>query len=130
MLIKPIKLYRPRRRPAGRAGQMPAPVVPPTLVAVAIDYENSVELTFDRAIDVAGVDPAELSVDDASVGWSYVGAAPVTLVNPTTVRVTLQEAGDSTGPDTRMTVTAGNGIVALGDGGTWTGVSDVVIPFG
>lgn len=85
-----------------------------------MDHENWVELTFDRA---------DLSVDNASVGWSYVGAGPVTLVNPTTVHVTLQEVGDSSGPDTRMTVTASNGIVAVEDGAAWAGVNDVAIPF-
>ena len=53
----------------------------------------------------------------------FVLLAAILAVSPD-----ASEAGRS-GSDTTLTATAGNGIVAVNDGGHWAGVSGLVLPF-
>ena len=48
---------------------------------------------------------------------------------PATVQVPLANQGPTPIIDTRLTVAAGNGVVAVDDGGPFAGVTNVVIPF-
>ena len=59
----------------------------------------------------------------------YVGGGPVEQVGPASVLVPLDEDGEFVGTGVRLTVTAGNGIVAVDDGAAWAGVTDVELPF-
>ena len=108
----------------------PTPVVPLTLVAAVYDPEFGVELTFDRAVDVAGFEGAAIVVTDGEYTFAqHVGTA-ATLVGPTMVRVTLVAGEPWVTPGVRLSAAAGNGIVASEGGAAWAGVSDVVVPFG
>ena len=116
MVIKPMKIYRPRHRPARGARKAVPPVGPLTLVAASYEPGAYVELTFDRAIDIAGIVPSTVLLSDGDVmGFFYEGSDEAFLMGPTVLR---------------MTVGAGNGVVASGDGAAWAGVMDLELPFG
>jgi hypothetical protein len=126
---------RPPIRRRVRVEEPPdAPVPPPaalTLVAAAYDSDDfSVLLTFDRAVDASGLDAAAITLQDGefAVG-GFVGSGPATVVNPATIRVFLEEIGGPTVPDVELTATAATGLVAADDGGTWAGVTGLVLPF-
>ena len=100
------------------------------LVAATYEEVVSVSLTFDRPIDIAALSGGQITVDDGAVaGILYAATGVATLTDPQTVRIELIEVGVSTGPGTRLTASAASGIVAVDDGGTWAGASDVELPF-
>ena len=126
MLIIPPPIYRKRRGRAKRDVASP----PLTLVAAYYNEALWIQLTFDRAIDIAAIDPSQITVDDGQVsGLLFVGFSPATPVSPATVEIPLQKIASASGPNTLLSAGAGNGIVAADDGETWPGVSDVVLPF-
>ena len=118
-----------RRRKREPIASSPAPVGPLTLVACAYDPGMWVELTFDRAIDIAGIDGEAITIDDGDAAIRFRGTEDVTLTGPATVRIVVTGFDDWFEPGVTMTATGANGIVAVGDGAAWAGVSSVVIPF-
>jgi hypothetical protein len=107
-------------------------VVPLAPVLVAAEYvgDNWIDLAFDRAIDVSGVDGNNIAVyDGTGVGFWYVAAGTVDVLSPTSVRLGLIGQADWAGPDVHLDAAAGNGIVAVAGGAEWPGVSGVVLPF-
>ena len=131
MLVVPPPRY-PRKH--GRVIEpvaSPTPVLPLTLVSAAYEPGGTeLTLTFDRAIDIAGIDVSAFVVNDGIVGFTYQGIGSPTQLSANAVLVLLEGLIEFEGPDARLTVGAGNGIVASGDGAAWAGVSDVVVPFG
>ncbi len=122
-----------RRRPGRK--KRPAQFSPPpaALVLVAATYAEStwVQLTFDRPIDVAGLIGSAITVDDGDLTatrWEATGPS-VTMIDPATVRIELVEFDPFAGVGILLDATGGSGIVAVDDGGTWAGVSDVALPF-
>ncbi len=90
----------------------------------------TITLTFDRAIDIAGLVGNQIVVDDGAntgVIWEAIGAA--TLLGPAIVRIGLTDLGGSSIADTVLDASAATGIVAVDDGGTWDGVTNLVLPF-
>lgn len=132
MLEIPFPSFRKRR---GKRRRRPAPAAPApaalTLIAAAYVESTYVELTFDRPIDIAALVADQIRVDDGPVSgtlWEGVGAGS-TLISPAVVRITLGEFDPSSGTTTVLNATAASGIVAVDDGGTWAGVSDLALPF-
>jgi hypothetical protein len=122
----PIPFIRRRRRrpPAATA---PTPVAL-TLVAAEYFDGETVWLTFDRPVDLAGIVPSAIVVNDAvTAGGKYAGYAAM-LTGPTVVEVSLEFVEAISGTEIRLDVGAGTGIVAVDDGGTWAG-ADVELPF-
>jgi hypothetical protein len=115
--------------PKGRAADAPPAAL--TLVSATYDIETeSVILAFDRAVDAAAYDPAAITVQDGVyAGGLFVGSGPATVINPTTIQVFLEQIGSPTVSDVELSATAATGIVATDDGGTWAGVTNVVLPF-
>ena len=100
------------------------------LVSATYDVGTSVRLTFDRAINIAGLNALAFSVDDAAdSGNAYSGGGGAILAGAASVDVFLVDPTPPVGPGTTLSVTAANGIVASGDGGTWPGVLDLPLPF-
>ncbi|MDB5321549.1 MAG: hypothetical protein JWN40_3180 [Phycisphaerales bacterium] len=134
MLLRQIPLIYRRR--AGVAKPRKAPPAPPpvalTLVSAAYDQDaGTVTLAFDRAIDAAGFQGAQIALADGVFsGGTYEGAvgAP-TIVNPTTISIALEEIGPAPLPSVTLSATALTGIVAVDDGGTWAGATNLVLPF-
>src|SRR4051794_32272413 len=111
-----IKQKKPATRPAAVA-----------LTLVAASYDENVAvltLTFDRAVDIAGLDPSAITVKDGALNQAiYPGTAEVTLINPTTFSIGLTVVDDYDSEETPLTATSATGIVAINDGGTWPGVT-------
>jgi hypothetical protein len=117
--------------PKGRAAEAPPPPLALTLVSATYDIETeSVILAFDRAVDASAYDPAAITVQDGLyAGGSFVGSGPASVISPTTIQVFLEQIGSPTVSDVELSATALTGIVATDDGGTWAGVTNVVLPF-
>jgi hypothetical protein len=133
MLVFPPTVFR-NRRDTDRTPFDPLPTPPPaalTLVAATYDIETeSVVLTFDRAVDATAYDPAQITVQDGLyAGGLFVGSGPASVVNPATIQVFLEQIGSPTVSDVELSATALTGIVATDDGGTWNGVTGLVLPF-
>ncbi len=118
-----------RRRKQG-ASSPPAPAALTLLEAAYDEVAQTLRLTFDRAIDVAGLDGGQIVVDDGAItGTRYEAVGPATLDGPAAVVIGLLELGPTEDPGTLLSAGAGNGIVAIDDGGTWAGVTDLALPF-
>ena len=116
-----------RKRRAVEA-QLPGPVA---LTVVAADYEESVWLwlTFDRAVDIAGLVGSAIHVNDPSNGTLFAATGPATLNEPTVLQLGLVVVTDSSSGELSVTATSSTGIVAVDDGGTWGGVTNLELPF-
>jgi hypothetical protein len=68
-------------------------------------------------------------VDDAVLGFTYVGYDAAIVVGPTTVQILLSGIEEYAGPGVILTAAAGNGIVAADGGLAWAGVTDLSLPF-
>ncbi len=99
------------------------------LVAAEFDETPRVVLTFDRPIDIAGIVPGAIVVKQAALGAIYNGVGPATLATPTTVVIVLEFTDEYFGPTDTLMASAGNGIVAVDNGGTWAGATELELPF-
>lgn len=118
---KSIPFIPHRKKPA-------APPAALVLTGVAYMAGIRVRLIFDRAINIAALNPAQITVKDFDESLTFQGQAPVSLVDFRTVEVSLGEAGTYFGAGVLLSATASSGIVAT-DGGAWAGVTNVAIPF-
>jgi hypothetical protein len=120
------------RRNRGRAEPRPkAPAAALTLTEAFYDAGAlTITLSFDRAIDVAGIDGSQVGVNDPeSNHHRYAATGTVELVSPASVQIGLSAVGSSTGTDLVLNASAITGIVATDDGGTWAGAMDLELPF-
>jgi len=100
------------------------------LVAAVYDQAVAIQLTFDRAIDVAGLVASQIIVDDGEFeGHRYQATGEVDLFNPETAYLYMQSIGPATGDETFLDAGPGTGIVALSNGGAWAGASHLLLPF-
>jgi hypothetical protein len=88
-----------------------------------------IELTFDRAINSSGLNGSQIRVDDQLQGHWYLATGTVIVLSPTSLRIFLTLGGSTSGPADLLNVSAGNGIVAVNDGGAWAGVTNLAMPF-
>ena len=127
MVSIPPPIYRKRRgrpRPADVRRSEPL-----ELVSASYQDADFVELTFNQSIDVSGMDPDEFSVSDGVMaGATFAPTGTPTMVNSQTVRLALTQVDTYSGASILLTVGAGNGIVAVGDGSAWAGVENYEIP--
>jgi hypothetical protein len=80
-------------------------------------------------VDVEGIFPGNLIVDDGAGDIQWEGQGPVTLPSPSIVEVGMFEIQAQAYPDTRLNALAPTGIVAVEDGEAWAGVSALLLPF-
>src|SRR5438105_1427438 len=113
-----------RKRRSGAAAQ-PALV----LVSASYDVKTSIDLEFDRAIDVSALDGTQIKVSDDSVPGPFTAPGTVTMLDPQTVRIRINNFDSSSGPGVHLNASADNGIVASDDGAAWGGVTDLELPF-
>jgi hypothetical protein len=130
MLIPlPAKSHRRRLR------LKPAPSAPPaaalTLVSASFNPDSpGIVLTFDRAINIDAIAPDQFHVnDDVFTGSLFVGDPDGAGVGGATMSLIMDVAGVASGGQVVLSVGAANGIVAVDDGGTWAGVTDLALPF-
>jgi uncharacterized protein (DUF2141 family) len=126
MLVDSPAPYRPRRRIRN------APTAPP-LTLVSADYNESdatLTLQFDRAINSAGINTAAFTLHDGLYdNTTYHGASSVTVINPTTIQLSLIAVGSYSVAVVTMDATPNSGIVAMNNGGTWPGATNLILPF-
>lgn len=128
MIIVPLIPFR-RRRKGG-----PVPQTPAALTLMSASYDETaaaLTLAFDRAIDIAAFVPAAVIVADGVFTVTvYGGVGTAALLSPTTLSVALEWIADAEpGPPVTLTATALTGLVAVDDGGTWAGVTELGLPF-
>jgi hypothetical protein len=100
------------------------------LVSASYDVGTSVRLTFDRAINIAGLNGLAFTVDDAAdSGNAYSGGGGGVMAGANAVDIFLVDPTPPSGAGTTLTATAANGIVAVDDGGVWAGVVGMALPF-
>ena len=131
MLVPAPVPYRSRRGRIKRATAVRPPGVALTLVA-AIYNENDglLQLRFDRAINAAGLVGTAITVKDGSFDQcTWNGVSAVNIIDPQTIELTLIQGGSYVVDEVTLTAAAGNGIVAVNDGGTWAGATNVALPF-
>lgn len=111
------------------ASRRPPTPVALTLVAANFDPDGPITyLTFDRAVDYSAAVPSEFAVADGPDNGQFVGISVGAGGDPTQVAVTMNRTGGYSGDTQLLTVGSGNGIVAVDDGGTYAGVTDLVLP--
>ena len=119
-------------RPRVRRKRRTAPSAPPgvALVLTSAEYHSGMDvtLTFDRAIDVSAFDPSQITMVDHFPGKTYTGGE-ISLMDVNVARIFLVETGPYAGSAYQLTASASTGIVAVDDGGTWAGVTDLNLPF-
>jgi hypothetical protein len=105
--------------------------VPLTLISAFYeDGTSRLLLEFDRPIDIAGYNGAAILVNDGAInGVQYDGQGGITPTGPASVEIALVEVQVWSGPDVRLNATPISGIVAVDDGGTWPGVTNLLLPF-
>ena len=133
-----ISLPPAKRKSVGRwagasAAAVPTPPPPQTLVLMSAYYDENeaiLTLAFDRAVDASGLAAAQITVTDGSFNsHTYAGSGPAAIVSPTTIQITLAITGAAAAGPVTMDASAASGIVAVDDGGTWAGVSELGLPF-
>src|SRR4051794_26985947 len=100
------QIFQPTRPPRRRRARSAAPTPPPvalTLVAAIYSTGAWVRLTFDRAVDIAAIEVAAITVNDDNSDEAYVGSGVATLFAPETVQVPLVISHGATGPGTELT---------------------------
>ena len=123
-------IFQPRKPSHRRPRASDAVSVGPfTLVSAVCDESPSLTLVFDRPIDVSAIDVSLFRVDDAVLGFTYVGHDAAIVVSPTTVQILLSGIEEYAGPGVILTAAAGNGIVAADGGAAWAGVAGLALPF-
>jgi hypothetical protein len=103
------------------------------LVAAAYEPGQWVRLTFDQAIDIAGLALGSFHVFDVVEGEPdgrvFGGMGTPELESPATVRIDLEYNGSAEPSGTRLVVAAETGIVPAGGGAAWPGGVDLPLPY-
>ena len=133
MLLFPAANFRKRSALSSKRKQSSPPTPPQTLVLVSAIYDENepvLFLTFDRAVDASGFVAGQVIVNDGSFDSGvYGGVGPAGILSPTQISVALELLEAAPPGPVMLSATASTGLVAVDDGGTWAGVSDVGLPF-
>lgn len=128
ILIEPLTFRTHTKHPP-----MPPPSTSPSpvLVRATYDAQTTVDLVFDRPIDLASFQSARvIVVDGASVEGRYDGSGGFERLSPTSVRVWLEYQNDDIAPGIHLSVPPDSGIVTDDGGSPWAGCENVALPFG
>jgi hypothetical protein len=126
--LAPHRTHRKRRTHSGAAP------TPQELILETAAYEegeeNVILLTFDRAIDIAGLDGTQITVNDGVyVGSVFAATGAVTMPTPASVRIVMNPIGEAEVGSVTLSASATSGIAAVDDGGTWGGATNLELPF-
>jgi hypothetical protein len=99
------------------------------LTAAVFTWPNRVDLTFDRAINIATMNVTSVIVDDSDSGDQFSGSGTPTLLAANQVRVPLTMVGPVSVPNTYLTAGPGTNLAAVNDGGTWPGTTNLELPY-
>jgi hypothetical protein len=127
--VSPPEFRRHRRHRAKRKTGPPGPVAL-TLVSASFDSgTHFLTLTFDRAIDIGEVATDQIAVADGANTTQYVGDPDGAGAGDATMTLLMDATGAAAGGQVLLTASADTNIVAVDDGGTWDGVTGLVLPF-
>jgi hypothetical protein len=133
MLLRNVPLIFRKR--AARTSRRAAKAAPAALTLVEAEFTyvgpgGALTLVFDRAIDITAFVPSAITVQDPSgSGFGFAGTGVVDTPDAQTVVVEMGSTGTAEGTLDVVTATAGTGIVAVDDGGTWGGASGLGLPY-
>jgi len=132
MLIPTPPKYVKRHRPLKKKVQFGPPPAALTLVEASygVDEDIRLRLTFDRAIDAAGIVGTQITVGIQEYGYLYNATGMVIVIDPATIDIVLVQIGGFEGEADELNATALSGIVAVDDGGTWAGIANAELPIG
>jgi hypothetical protein len=101
------------------------------LVAAYFDADSAeARLTFDRPVNSEGYVAYSLSVKDGEfTGYEYDGVAAMDQTAPNKVAIGMDIYDTYGGGGVLLTASSATGIVAVDDGGTWAGATDLALPF-
>src|SRR5688572_18701086 len=132
MNTPPPIIPAPRRVHRKRRPTAPAPATL-TLIEAEFTYVGpgaTLRLEFDRAINLDGFNPSQVTVQDpGGTGWAFAGTGVIDTPDAQTVVVEMGMTGESTGAFISVSATGATGIVAVDDGATWAGVSNLELPY-
>ena len=128
LIIPPPKVRNPRGHIKWKAVSPPAGA-PLVLQDAYYNNDGYLTLRFDRAIDVSGVDGSAIVVNDMTAGSLFNGTGGVSGLDDVMVIFTLVVIGSATEAGIHLNASASSGIVAVDDGGTWAGVSELELPW-
>src|SRR5436190_10063178 len=120
----PMVIYPPPA--SGRGSQRPAKRARAGLRLVSAAYDfalHRIDLTFDRAVNIAEMDVTQITIDDSDTGNRFRGSGAATLTAPATVRVNTTLVGPVSVPNTFLTAGPDTHVIAIDDGGMWAGVT-------
>jgi hypothetical protein len=125
--------FMPLKRRAHRKRRS-MPVASPTLTLLQATYPvegvvGAIDLKFDRAIDIGALDGTRSIVKDGIILGFVNDVEFAELLDEQTVRMYLAGLEDYSEPNQLLSASATSGIVAVDDGGTWPGVTDLVLPW-
>jgi hypothetical protein len=106
----------------------PAPAGGPVLVSADF-VDNTLSLTFDRAIDTSGIMPGDVVVNDGTTGIEWGGTGDVVPVGTHAFNMVMIEQGGYGGAGVVLDAATGAGIVSVEGGVAWAGVEDLALPF-
>jgi hypothetical protein len=128
MLIEPPPRFRKDRRRVKSPSAVPTPPPPglgPVLVGTRYDPDGfTIQLAFDQAIVITGLNGAVITVNDPDAAALYEATGQAQLADARTVVIGLVSEGSSSGSQLVLNAGAGNGIVAQAGGGEWAGVDN------
>ena len=91
---------------------------------------GALRLQFDRAINLDGFNPSQITLQDPNnTGFAFAGTGVVDTPDPQTVVVEMGQTGSSIGSLDVMSATGATGIVAVDDGASWPGVTNLGLPY-
>lgn len=131
MLLKAVPLIFRKRRATSRRSRASSAPVALTLVAAEYDADGPrVVLTFDRAVNIDAFDGTQVLVNDPLYQAArFDGTGGATIVSPGVVQIMLVNFDLPSGTSITLDASTASGIVAVDDGGTWAGASDLELPF-
>ena len=128
IFITPLKRVG-RKLKERRTAESP-PVETLELVAATYQEGASVTLTFNQAIDISAFNGDAVFLDDTTYTLrQYIAVGGASLLSPTTMRAMLVDFEQSQSQAVTLTAPASTGIVAVNGDGTWSGVSNLYLPF-
>src|SRR3954452_25121038 len=95
-----------RRRQAARATAATL-----TLTAAEFGEKSWILLTFDRGIDISGLDGSQIILDDGDSGFRFNATGTASVKSPISVQITLVEIGPSIGSGVHLSASAASGII-------------------
>ena len=129
MILPAIPIFRRRRQSVRRTPPQPAPPAALMLVGASFSAATMIlRLTFNKPVDVSGIFPGNLTVNDGVSGARWEGVNP-TPVDPSTVDVEMSQFAVQAYPDTRLNTIQPTGVVAVDDAQEWPGVVNLLLPF-